>query len=68
MKLQTLIEELERQKPLKWDKRINSSQLEMVLSENQIEFQMNGNNRFSITKPCHSQIAERFGNSNKVLS
>jgi hypothetical protein len=61
MKLQTLIEELERQKPLKWDKRINSSQLEMVLSENQVGLQMNGNNRFSITKPCHSQIAERFG-------
>jgi hypothetical protein len=60
MKLQTLIEELERQKPLKWDKRINSSQLEMVLSENQVGLQMNGGNRFSITKPCHSQIAERL--------
>nr|WP_230406578.1 DUF945 domain-containing protein [Candidatus Scalindua japonica] len=60
MKLQTLIEELERQKPLKWDKKINSSQLEMVLSENQIGLQVGGNNSFSITKPCHSQIAERL--------
>ncbi|MHC4138767.1 MAG: DUF932 domain-containing protein [Planctomycetota bacterium] len=60
MKLQTLIEELERQKPLKWDKKINSSQLQMVLSENQVGLQVNGNNRFSITRPCHSQIAERL--------
>ncbi|MCP4373893.1 MAG: hypothetical protein GY797_38190, partial [Deltaproteobacteria bacterium] len=60
MKLQTLIEVLERQKPLKWDKKINSSQLEMVLSENQVGLQVNGNNHFSITKPCHSQIAERL--------
>ncbi|MCP4367509.1 MAG: hypothetical protein GY797_05240 [Deltaproteobacteria bacterium] len=60
MKLQTLIEELERQTPLKWDRRINSSRFEMVLSENQVGLQINGNNHFSITNPCHSQIAERL--------
>src|SRR3990172_6092263 len=61
MRLQTLIEELERQKPLKWDKRINSSQLAMVLSENQVRFRLNGNeNPLPITNPCHSQIAERL--------
>lgn len=60
MKLQDLIQELERQKPLKWDRKINSSQLEMVLSENQARFQINGDNHFPITKPCHSQIAERL--------
>ena len=67
MKLQTLIEELEKQKPLKWDKRINSSQFEMVLSENQVGLQVNGNNHFSITKPCHSSDSREAGNSNKVL-
>lgn len=60
MKLQDLIQELERQKPLKWDRKINSSQLEMVLAENQARFQINGDNHFPITKPCHSQIAERL--------
>jgi hypothetical protein len=61
MKLQTLIEELERQKPLKWDKRINSTQLAMVLSENQVRFRLDGNdNPLPITNPCHSQIADRL--------
>jgi len=60
MKLQDLIEELERQKPLKWDKKINSSQLEMVLFENQPRFQFNGEESFSVTKPCHSQIADKL--------
>jgi hypothetical protein len=60
MRLQTLIEELERQRPLKWDKRLNSSQLEMVVFENQVRFKMNGDNYFSITKPCYDQIAERL--------
>jgi len=41
MKLQSLIEELERQKPLKWDKEIHSSHLEMALVENQPMFQIN---------------------------
>ncbi|MFH1648449.1 MAG: DUF932 domain-containing protein [Patescibacteria group bacterium] len=60
MRLQTLIEELERQRPLKWDRKIDSSQLEMVLPENQVRFQIDGDNAFSITNPCHSQIAERL--------
>jgi hypothetical protein len=60
MKRQSLIEELERQKPLQWDKRINSSQLEVALSENQLRFQIKGENPFFITKPCHSQIADKL--------
>lgn len=60
MKLQDLIQELERQKPLKWDRKMNSSELKMVLAENQARFQINGDNHFPITKPCHSQIAERL--------
>ncbi|MCX5909050.1 MAG: DUF932 domain-containing protein, partial [Deltaproteobacteria bacterium] len=61
MRIQDLIEELERQKPLKWDQKTDSSQLGMVLAENQAKFQINGgNNSFSITKSCHDQIAERL--------
>ena len=60
MKLQTLIEELERQKPLKWDKRINSSQIEMDFAESQPVLKINGKDSFSITKPCHNQIAEKL--------
>jgi len=61
MRLQDMITELERQKPLKWDQKIGSPDLEMVLEEDQPRFQLNGNgNRFLITKPCHNQIAERL--------
>ena len=59
MRLQTLIEELEKQRPLKWDRKVNSSQLEIALVENKARFQINGDN-LSITKPCHSQISERL--------
>jgi hypothetical protein len=61
MRLQNLIEELERQKPLKWDQKIESSNLKMVLDGNQVKFQIDGkNNHFFITRPCHNQIAERL--------
>lgn len=60
MKLQSLIEELERQKPLKWDRKVNSAELSTALSENRVMFHMNGGNHFPITKSCHDQIAERM--------
>ena len=60
MKLQSLIEELERQKPLKQDEPVNSSQIRMVLVENQPRFQIKENDSFSITEPCHRQIAEKL--------
>jgi len=60
MKLQSLIEELERQKPLKWDKGIHSSHLEMALVENKPKFQINSDQSFSVTKSCHSQIADKL--------
>jgi hypothetical protein len=61
MRLQALIEELERQKSLKWDEPCDSSQLRMVLPENQLRFQIRGKDKsFSITKPCHGQVAERL--------
>jgi hypothetical protein len=60
MRLQEMIEELERQKPLKWDQKIDSSQVGMVLDGNP-KFQLNGReNLFPITRPCHNQIAERL--------
>jgi len=60
MDLQFLIEELKRQKPLKWDKKINSSHLEMALVENQSMFHIQDNRSFPITKSCHSQIADKL--------
>ena len=61
MRLQALIEELERQRPLKWDQKIDTSQLEMVLDRDQIKLEVNGKNEaFCITKPCHNQIAEKL--------
>jgi len=61
MRLENLIEELERQKTLKWDAKVNSSSLEIVLAEDWLKFQIGWEgNSFSITKPCHSQIAERL--------
>lgn len=61
MRLQTLIEELERQKPLKWDQKVDSSQLQMVLCGNQVRLHINGReNPFLITRPCHNQIAEKL--------
>lgn len=60
MRLQEMIEELERQKPLKWDQKIDSSQLRIVL-DGSPKFQLNGReNLFAITRPCHNQIAERL--------
>jgi hypothetical protein len=60
MKLQSLIEELERQKPLKWDEKLYSSQIKMVLAENQPRFQIKANGSLSINESCHSQIAEKL--------
>jgi len=60
MRLEKLIQELERQKPLKWDKKLNSSQIEIALDENRPVLQIEGENSFFIAKPCHNQIAEKL--------
>lgn len=60
MKLQSLIEELENQKPLKWDRKLNAAQIAMALAENTPIFRLPGEELFSITKPCHTQIAEKL--------
>jgi hypothetical protein len=60
MKLEKLIEELEGQKPLKWDKKLNSSQIEMGLDENLPFLHIQGKKAVLITKPCHDQIAEKL--------
>jgi hypothetical protein len=60
MQLQSLIEDLETQKPLKWDKKMNSSQIEMILDENRPILRLQDDKSFSITKPCHTQFAEKL--------
>ena len=60
MNLQSLIEELERQKPLKWDKKTNSSELEMTLVDDKPMFQLPGDQIHSISNSCHVQIAEKL--------
>jgi hypothetical protein len=60
MKLQSLIDELERQKHLKWDKRLKSSEIEMGLDENVPFLHLQGKEAVLITKPCHDQIAEKL--------
>ena len=60
MELQSLLEELERQKPLKWDQKVNASQLEMVLFRNQVKLQIQREQSFTITNSCNDQIADRL--------
>jgi len=60
MNLQTMIEELETQKPLKWDKKLSAAQIAMALAENTPILRLPNEELFSITKPCHTQIAEKL--------
>jgi len=60
MRLENLIQELERQKPLKWDEKLHSSQISMVLAENQPRFQIKTSGFLAINGPCHNQIAEKL--------
>jgi hypothetical protein len=60
MRLENLIQELERQKPLKWDEKLHSSQISMVLAENQPRFQINASRFLAINGSCHNQIAEKL--------
>jgi hypothetical protein len=60
MKLEKLIEELEGQKPLKWDRRISSSELKIVPLEAQVKLQMGSDDSFSVSQPCHVQIADKL--------
>jgi len=62
MRIQELKDELERQRPLKWDKKINASEIEMILENNTIMLHIKAlKKEYSITQPCHSQIADRLG-------
>jgi len=60
MNLQTMIEELEKQKSLKWDRKLNAAQIAIALAENTPILWLPGEELFSITKPCHTQIAEKL--------
>jgi len=60
MNLKDLISELERQKPLKWDKKVDSSKLKMVLINDTPRLRIGKTENYFITEPCHEQIAERL--------
>lgn len=60
MNLQNLIQELERQKPLKWDKKIGSSKLQMAMEGGQVGLSIENDKLYAITRPCHAQIADRL--------
>ena len=60
MQIRSLIDELESQKPLKWDKRLYSSQIEMALEETNPVLWIQNRKFFYITKSCHTQIAEKL--------
>jgi hypothetical protein len=60
MKLDNLVAELERQKPLKSDRKVHSSIMEMVAVDNEVRFRINGGDPHPVTRPCHAQIAERL--------
>jgi len=60
MKLESLIKELEQQKPLKWDEKLHSSEIRMALAENMPRFQIRSNGFLSIRESCSNQIAEKL--------
>lgn len=60
MQIRSLIDELETQKPLKWDRKLNAAQIAMALAENTPILRLPGEELFSITKPCHTQFAEKL--------
>jgi len=60
MRLESLIKELERQKPLKWDEKLHSSQIRMVLADTEPRFQFGAEGCLRIQESCHSQIAEKL--------
>lgn len=60
MNLQSLIQELERQRPLKWDKKLGSSMLRMAMEGGKVGLAIEDDKLYSITRPCHAQIAERL--------
>jgi len=60
MQIRSLIDELESQKPLKWDRKLNAAQIAMALAENTPILRLPDEELFSITKPCHTQFAEKL--------
>jgi hypothetical protein len=60
MQIRSLIDDLESQKPLKWDRKLNAAQIAMALAENTPILRLPGEELFSITKPCHTQFAEKL--------
>ena len=61
MNLPTLLEDLETQKPQKWDEKVSATDLEMVMAEGQPRIALRGKETpFQVARPCHDQIADRL--------
>ncbi|WKZ32801.1 MAG: DUF932 domain-containing protein [Thermodesulfobacteriota bacterium] len=61
MDLVELLQTLEKQHPLKWDRKLNTSVIDMKVEDGSAKLEIPGNyNLLAITKPCHQQIAERL--------
>jgi len=60
MNIQSLVKELERQKPLKWDKKVFSSQIEMIHPDSQLHFRLKDETPLPISESCHIQIADKL--------
>jgi hypothetical protein len=59
MNIHSLVNELERQRPLKWDKKVSSSQIEMIQNEDHLSFNFDDSSRL-ISESCHIQIADKL--------
>ena len=60
MNIQSLIDELEGLKPLKWDQTVFSSQIKMIPQEDQFHFKLQDENSYPISESCHIQIADKL--------
>lgn len=60
MKLDDMVKELKRQKPLKIDKRLESRKMEMMTVDNEARLRIDGGFPWPITRAGHAQLAERL--------
>ncbi len=60
MKIDEMVKELNRQKPLKVDKKVPSRNLEMMTVDNEARLRIEGGFPWPVTRACHAQLAERL--------
>lgn len=58
--IQELLNELERQKPLKWDQSLPVGDISMALEDSSPRISLGNGHSYQVTIPCHAQIAERL--------